>query len=697
MNLSKFNEDNEEFIEPQNYEYENDDDFGNDDANDELVQKIKQLNGIKSKRVRTEAVKDELDVNLSDKNKIKTHELLDSLKNLSNLAPIKKTLIKAKNRTRTLDTPLPRHLSEKAKRVTAYLQDKKEISKWEPIVKRNRHAEQLEFPLKQPDFSMKTAETFVQTWKPETDLEKEISELLQSSENNLKSGKLLTQAEQKALQAMSVEEMKTKRAEFFKLKALQQAQEKKFKRLKKIKSKRYRKILRKEKLKQESKQLEKLEKENPNEFKEKLKEIEKQRMEERMSLRHKKTSQWSKRQQIYAKYNDKVRDEISEQLEISKQLTKKIKELDENKVNSDEEIEENRETSEINTGLTLNIEQTETKNPWISFIPVNERPKSNKNDTTETVGDVVYEKPKAFVDQDEIDQAKDAIEGEDSEEDENTMYLKKVREERINLESSESEDEAEKQNDTETSLKTVTQDEPNSVQETITDKIIEESSHELSKPTESVQKSIDPNKILIAKIDDDDEQEEVEEDMSNLKRKFKNQIKHRLTLSEAFEDDDIVQEFKEEKKRVTQNEKVKPIDLSLPGWGDWTGVGIDPEEQAKKNKKRKRKLIIQPSPGEIKQRRDKHLKHVIISEKKDDKIASYQISELPRQYNSVADFEKTIGKSIGRTWNPESKYQNSIQPKVVTKIGSLIKPIEKEDFNFKYNERNFNRKQKNSK
>ena len=72
--------------------------------------------------------------------------------------------------------------------------------------------------------------------------------------------------------------MKEKRAEFLKLKALQSYQEAKFKRVKRIKSKRYRKILRKEKEKQDEKNLDRLEKEDPLQFKEVLEQIEKKRM-----------------------------------------------------------------------------------------------------------------------------------------------------------------------------------------------------------------------------------------------------------------------------------------------------------------------------------------------------------------------------------------------------------------------------------
>jgi U3 small nucleolar RNA-associated protein 14 len=128
-----------------------------------------------------------------------------------------------------------------------------------------------------------------------------VAELLESSENNLKDQKLLTPAELKAVETMNLDQvnttnytmknhflkiilnlkffkMKEKRAEFLKLKALQSYQEAKFKRVKRIKSKRFRKILRKEKEKQEEKNLDRLEKEDPLQFKDVLEQIEKKRM-----------------------------------------------------------------------------------------------------------------------------------------------------------------------------------------------------------------------------------------------------------------------------------------------------------------------------------------------------------------------------------------------------------------------------------
>ena len=49
---------------------------------------------------------------------------------------------------------------------------------------------------------------FIFFTKPETDLERQVAELLESSENNLKDQKLLTPAELKAVETMNLDQVK---------------------------------------------------------------------------------------------------------------------------------------------------------------------------------------------------------------------------------------------------------------------------------------------------------------------------------------------------------------------------------------------------------------------------------------------------------------------------------------------------------
>lgn len=59
----------------------------------------------------------------------------------------------------------------------------------------------------------------------------------------------------------------------------------------------------------------------------------------------------------------------------------------------------------------------------------------------------------------------------------------------------------------------------------------------------------------------------------------------RMTIAQAFADDDVIQEFTKEKREVVEKGKPKDIDLTLPGWGSWIGESLKVSR-----KKRKRYL-----------------------------------------------------------------------------------------------------------
>jgi hypothetical protein len=46
-------------------------------------------------------------------NRIRPHELIGSLKNVSNIGSLRKVLSKTHKRTKVLETPLPKHVSDK--------------------------------------------------------------------------------------------------------------------------------------------------------------------------------------------------------------------------------------------------------------------------------------------------------------------------------------------------------------------------------------------------------------------------------------------------------------------------------------------------------------------------------------------------------------------------------------------------------
>ena len=69
--------------------------------------------------------------------------------------------------------------------------------------------------------------------------------------------------------------------------------------------------MRKDRQKQEEKDLQKLASENPDQFLERLNQLERRRIEERSTLRHKNSTKWAKEKRLLSKFNSKVNERTS--------------------------------------------------------------------------------------------------------------------------------------------------------------------------------------------------------------------------------------------------------------------------------------------------------------------------------------------------------------------------------------------------
>lgn len=141
-------------------------------------------------------------------------------------------------------------------------------------------------------------------------------------------------------------------------------------------------------------------------------------------------------------------------------------------------------------------------------------------------------------------------------------------------------------------------------------------------------------------------------------------------IAEAFEDDDVVEEFNNEKAEEIEKSKPKNIDLSLPGWGSWGGKDL------KTPKKKRRKFIIN-FPKKPK-RKDMNKGRVIINEDGNEKARPHMVSEIPFPFKTVKDFEASIRAPIGNTFIPEVPHRRMIKPAVRTKMGTIIEPMSEE-------------------
>lgn len=198
-----------------------------------------------------------------------------------------------------LDVPLLKRIQERTDREVAYEITKKEVSKWEETVRAICDADKLQFPLVQPSAD----EQEEMDAEREVDAEKEVDSLQIIQENDgkstleskindvLRAGGLSDESkeatfEQMAAAKLSKEEMLKRTQELRRMRELMFRDEQRAKRIKKIKSKQFRKIRKRESLRDAAlmEGSEESDSEDRN----------RRRAEERVSLRHKTQSKWSK-------------------------------------------------------------------------------------------------------------------------------------------------------------------------------------------------------------------------------------------------------------------------------------------------------------------------------------------------------------------------------------------------------------------
>lgn len=64
------------------------------------------------------------------------------------------------------------------------------------------------------------------------------------------------------------------------------------------------------------------------------------------------------------------------------------------------------------------------------------------------------------------------------------------------------------------------------------------------------------------------------------------------------------------------------------------------------------------------------------SDERDKKFAQkYLVKELPAQFSSTKQFDALMSMPVGKEWNTGDTYKRMIQPDLLTKAGTIIKPL----------------------
>ncbi|CAB3369911.1 Hypothetical predicted protein [Cloeon dipterum] len=236
----------------------------------------------------------------------------------------------------TVAKPQEKIFVEKLKRSEGYIKVTNELSKWDNVVESNRVADQLEFPAFNKDLKVHETNIMTSITAPKTELEKKVYSMLEQN------GYIAPKEEEPQVNTnqLTLEETMTKRRELADLKRKTNQYQRKVSLQNKIKSRNYRRIKRKDKMRQQIKEFESLKDKHPEEALKMLEAIDKTRVQERASLRHKNTGHWAKNQQIRAKYNKDIREVLAQQIQLSRELSQKVKRPDEESTDEGESEDE---------------------------------------------------------------------------------------------------------------------------------------------------------------------------------------------------------------------------------------------------------------------------------------------------------------------------------------------------------------------
>ncbi|XP_046386749.1 U3 small nucleolar RNA-associated protein 14 homolog A [Ischnura elegans] len=276
-------------------------------------------------------------------------DLASSLDKTGKHALVSQKVKKVQKLIKPLPAPLEKPEAEKIKRTVAYGTTKKLLNRWEPVVSANRVADQLTFPLNVPFFNLTSTKTFLSNSLGKTPLEKEVENILSNLKDENKEEK--KHEEPKKTFFLNRKEIMQQRRELARIRAQQSYRESKARQQNKIKSKRYHRILRRERTKKQIKEFEELMKVDPEAALKKLEELENTRAEERLTLRHRSTGQWARNRAVHAKYDKQSREMLAQQLRIGRELTQKVRHSDSSD-GEDGEVE----------NIVLNNDES---NPWM--------------------------------------------------------------------------------------------------------------------------------------------------------------------------------------------------------------------------------------------------------------------------------------------------------------------------------------------
>ena len=601
--------------------------------------------------------------------------LNDVLKNFSqtenetkkaNLSKAYKTYINNKEKTQ-IEIKFNDIKERVLERTENYNSLNKDISKYQKKVKENREADIIDFTQENDKIirkiSKKTVKEIAKGIKEENNFEKSINNILIN--NKCDTDEKILENENNELMKIDPEESKRRFFQLRKYRALALQKEIENQRKNRIKAKLYHKIKKSREQKEEKailEQLQSIDKEAVEKYLEKKK---MDRAKERMTLKHSINSKFLQTVKRYHIDKDKQgKENIKENYKIRDQLMKKVKGENSESENENFDIEnEENEESENN-----NNEINDNNNNLIIDFGDKKKKNDNNNKENENIDSGVFNMPfmkKAEKNQslqEEINNIKNKMENEDD-------YFEESEDSNSNSSSSENEKKEKKEEKKEKKeekkekeefkiqkLKNITSSDLNKIT-TEAKNIL--NSYENKNESDNIKINLTPNELQKI-INEDDIIADTEQF-----NKF------------IIENEENKKEFleNENKEKIEQIKKENPQFMS--GWGSWAGDSKEIKTKEFLKKKRYENKIKRLY--EISNNESEKNPFVKINKSFDKNFSNYLVKELPKNIQNREQFEKLNSNSIGREWNTLTMYKKMIQPKIITKIGQIIQPMDLND------------------
>ncbi|KAK4201060.1 Utp14 protein-domain-containing protein [Triangularia verruculosa] len=149
-------------------------------------------------------------------------------------------------------------------------------------------------------------------------------------------------------------------------------------------------------------------------------------------------------------------------------------------------------------------------------------------------------------------------------------------------------------------------------------------------------------------------------------------IRDQKLINRAFAGEDVHLEFRKEKAEIAEEDDDKEIDNTLPGWGSWVGDGVSAREQ----RRHKGRFVTKVEGVKKTSRKDYKLKDAIVSERRVKKNDTYLATSLPHPFESQQQYERSLRLPVGPEWQTKETFQGATKPRVIIKQG-LIAPMSK--------------------